>query len=212
MSKIQLIRHPEFGEVRTVTDKKGKVLFCLSDVCEVLGIENSRNVKNRLNIPHVVLMDIGVVTGKKADGSDAKQIVQMIFIDEPNLYRCIFKSRKPEAIKFQDWVFEEVLPSIRRQGYYVHPSYMDKKEIRRIERNMSNELSAYIYEEDIVKTSKKIGVSKEFVRIVMKGETENNAVMQELQRRAIINRKNEINAYAIERMVEVINKLKGIKN
>lgn len=43
----------------------------------------------------------------------------MLFIDEPNLYRCIFQSRKKEASEFQDWVFEEVLPSIRKQGGYI---------------------------------------------------------------------------------------------
>lgn len=44
---------------------------------------------------------------------------QMIFIDESNLYRCIFQSRKEEAEKFQNWVFEEVLPSIRKSGGYI---------------------------------------------------------------------------------------------
>ena len=43
----------------------------------------------------------------------------MSYIDEPNLYRCIFQSRKAEAEQFQDWVFEEVLPSIRRNGAYL---------------------------------------------------------------------------------------------
>ena len=44
---------------------------------------------------------------------------KMIYIDEPNLYRCIFQSRKAEAEQFQNWVFEEVLPSIRRNGAYL---------------------------------------------------------------------------------------------
>lgn len=43
----------------------------------------------------------------------------MIFIDEPNLYRCIFQSRKKEAQLFQDWVAEEVLPAIRKSGGYI---------------------------------------------------------------------------------------------
>ncbi len=42
----------------------------------------------------------------------------MIFIDEPNLYRCIFQSRKAEAEQFQNWVFEEVLPTLRKTGHY----------------------------------------------------------------------------------------------
>lgn len=43
----------------------------------------------------------------------------MLFIDEPNLYRCIFQSRKKEAEAFQDWVVEEVLPAIRKTGGYI---------------------------------------------------------------------------------------------
>ena len=43
----------------------------------------------------------------------------MIFINEPNLYRCIFQSRKAEAEQFQDWVFNEILPSIRKSGGYI---------------------------------------------------------------------------------------------
>ncbi|MDR0606558.1 MAG: hypothetical protein LBG80_19990 [Bacteroidales bacterium] len=209
MSKIQLIRHPEFSEIRTYVDRKGNIMFCLADVCEVLGIENSRDTKTRLNPRGVGLTDIGVTTGKKVDGKEAIQVMKMIFIDEPNLYRCIFKSRKPEAIKFQDWVFEEVLPSIRRNGYYVHPSYMDKKELIRLSRSMSKELSEYVYEEDIVKTGKKFGIDRWAVRDVILGDRKNNAVMQELQRRALQNRENEINAYAPERMLEVINKLRN---
>ena len=43
----------------------------------------------------------------------------MVYISEPNLYRCIFQSRKPTARKFQDWVFYEVIPSIRKTGGYI---------------------------------------------------------------------------------------------
>lgn len=42
----------------------------------------------------------------------------MLFIDEGNLYRAIFQSRKPEAERFMDWVTEEVLPAIRKTGSY----------------------------------------------------------------------------------------------
>lgn len=54
---------------------------------------------------------------------------QMIFIDEPNLYRCIFQSRKVEAELFQNWVFEDVLPSIRKTGGYLATSQDDTPEL-----------------------------------------------------------------------------------
>jgi len=46
---------------------------------------------------------------------------EVTFIDEPNLYRVIFRSNKKEAIQFQNWIFEEVLPSIRKTGSYSVP-------------------------------------------------------------------------------------------
>lgn len=53
----------------------------------------------------------------------------MIFIDEPNLYRCIFQSRKVEAELFQNWVFEDILPSIRKTGGYLATSQDDTPEL-----------------------------------------------------------------------------------
>ena len=94
-------------------------MFCLSDVCKVLEIANSRDCKNRLNQAGVVTTDMGVVTGKKSDGSDAVQMVKATFISEQNLYKVIFQSRKPEAEQFTDWVTGEVLPAIRKNGGYM---------------------------------------------------------------------------------------------
>lgn len=54
---------------------------------------------------------------------------QMLFIDEPNLYRCIFQSRKEEAEQFQDWVCEEVLPAIRQSDGYVTTQVEDTPEM-----------------------------------------------------------------------------------
>uniref|UniRef100_UPI003873981D BRO-N domain-containing protein n=1 Tax=Sodalis sp. (in: enterobacteria) TaxID=1898979 RepID=UPI003873981D len=93
----------------------GEPWFCLKDVCEVLTIVNSRRVASE------VLDDDGV---RKADIIDAMgREQQAAFVNEPNLYRVIFRSNKPEAKQFQDWVFNDVLPSIRNTGKYEHPVY-----------------------------------------------------------------------------------------
>lgn len=52
----------------------------------------------------------------------------MYFVTEPDLYRCIFQSRKPTARKFQDWVFNEVLPSLRKDGGYMVAKQDDTEE------------------------------------------------------------------------------------
>ena len=62
---------------------------------------------------------IGVQTGKKADGSPAVQMVEMLFIPEGDLYRLIAHSKLPSAERFEQWVFDEVLPAIRKHGAYL---------------------------------------------------------------------------------------------
>lgn len=84
--------------------------FCLKDVCEVLTIANSRRVASE------VLDDGGVRKAYITDSLGREQ--GTTFVNEPNLYRVIFRSNKPEARQFQDWVFNEVLPSIRKTGKY----------------------------------------------------------------------------------------------
>lgn len=115
---IQIFENPLFGELRT-TSKNDEVLFCLNDVMRSLGLNNVTDLKKRLKDPHLDTIEVGVTTGVKADGTPAIQNINMIFINEPNLYRCIFQSRKKEAEQFQDWVFEEVLPTIRKHGGYL---------------------------------------------------------------------------------------------
>ncbi|MPW31838.1 hypothetical protein F9L16_23005 [Agarivorans sp. B2Z047] len=90
--------------------KDGEPWFCLSDVCVVLDIKNpARVAKEMLDSKGVCL------TYTLTDGGRQ----QLAFINEPNLYRVIFRSRKKEAEQFQKWVFEEVLPQIRKTGKYL---------------------------------------------------------------------------------------------
>lgn len=119
MNDIQIFNNPVFGKVRTTLSASNEPLFCLADVCKALDISNVSQCKSRLKQPGVTTNEVGVVTGKKADGTDAIQYVAMSFITEPNLYKCIFQSRRPDAEKFQDWVCDDVLPSIRKTGGYI---------------------------------------------------------------------------------------------
>lgn len=108
-NEIKVFDNAEFGEVRTAMYNSEPV-FCLADVCRVLDIANSGNVKNRLSEKGICTMDTLTSGGMQ----------KMIFITESNLYKVIFQSRKPEAEKFSDWVTSEVLPSIRKHGGYIN--------------------------------------------------------------------------------------------
>lgn len=115
MEEIRIFENPAFGKIRTAGTSE-EPLFCLADVCKILEIGNTSDVAKRLDTPYLCSIEVGVVTGKKADGTDAVQNVPMIFMGESNLYRCIFQSRKQQAKAFQDWVCGEVLPTIRKTG------------------------------------------------------------------------------------------------
>ena len=71
--------------------KDGKVWFCLADACKALGIKNSRDVKNRLDSGGVDTIDVS--TNSKNRHGEFTRITTMTYIDEANLYRCIFQSR-----------------------------------------------------------------------------------------------------------------------
>jgi prophage antirepressor-like protein len=128
MNELKIFENPQFGEIRT-SGTSERPLFCLSDVCKALGLGNVTEVKKRLSPPFISTIEVGVRTGKKSDGSPAIQQTQMIFIGEPNLYKCIFQSRKKEAEAFQDWVCGEVLPSIRKTGGYLATTPDDTPEM-----------------------------------------------------------------------------------
>lgn len=110
MNEIKIFNNPEFGQIRTTTDEQGEPLFCLKDVCAALDLGNASQVKTRLSRD-------GVTTNDVIDSLGRTQHV--LFINEPNFYRCVFQSRKPEAEAFQYWIYEEVLPAIRKQGGYM---------------------------------------------------------------------------------------------
>ncbi len=113
MKTIKIFRHEQFGEIR-ICLADAKELFCLSDVCKALTIGNPSDLKRRLSERGVVTIETPI---KNQFGTVVAQ--KMIYIDEPNLYRCIFQSRKAEAEQFQNWVFEVVLPQIRKTGGYI---------------------------------------------------------------------------------------------
>lgn len=108
MNELMVFQNPEFGELRTV-ERNGETWFCLADICRPLGLM-TKDVRERLKEDRVVTIPHTDRMGRPKN---------MVFVNEGNLYRAIFQSRKPEAERFTDWVTEEVLPSIRKTGGYT---------------------------------------------------------------------------------------------
>ena len=116
--ELKIFENPEFGQVRVIVQKNNEPLFCLADICRILSIGNPSHLKERLEEGGIQLVDLQALSNN--EGVKIKQLgnTKSNFVNEPNLYRVIFQSRKEEAVKFQNWVFNEVLPSIRKTGSY----------------------------------------------------------------------------------------------
>ena len=110
MNNIQIFENPEFGQVRVFLED-GEPLFVAKDVAVLLGYENP----SKAVATHCESADITkrYVAHENGVGGTYVQL-----IDESNLYRLIIRSNLKNAIKFQDWVVKEVLPSIRKTGSY----------------------------------------------------------------------------------------------
>lgn len=110
MNELQLFNSPRFGDVRTLTED-GNTLFCGKDVAAALGYADTTNaIKQHCR---------GVVKRHLTDNLGRSQ--ETNFIPEGDLYRLITHSKLPDAEKFERWVFDEILPSIRRNGMYATP-------------------------------------------------------------------------------------------
>nr|DAJ69990.1 MAG TPA: hypothetical protein [Caudoviricetes sp.] len=126
--ELQIFSNEEFGEVRTAV-VNDEPWFCLADICRVLEIKNVSDCKSRLRQKGIVTTDTLTNGGKQ----------KMIFIDESNLYKTIFQSRKESAERFTDWVTSEVLPSIRKTGSYQ--KQLSPQEMMRIQLGMLDDVS-----------------------------------------------------------------------
>ena len=108
MNKVTIYRYDENKPVRTL-NLNGEPWFVLRDVCEVLGLGNSRMVADRLDEDEKGVSQIYTLGG----------VQNATIISESGLYNVILRSDKPEAKPFRKWVTAVVLPSIRKNGGYI---------------------------------------------------------------------------------------------
>lgn len=114
MNELSVFKNEEFGEIRTVIIEN-EPMFCLSDVCKALGLTQPSKVKERLNEKGVSSIPTLTAGGEQ----------KLLYINESNLYKTIFQSRKESAERFTGWVTDEVLPCIRKNGIYATDNVID---------------------------------------------------------------------------------------
>lgn len=196
---VAVISSPEFGEIRSaVVD--GTPLFVAKDICDALGISKYRDALTRLDEDERASISVDTLGGKQS----------MIAVNESGLYTLVFQSRKPEAKAFRKWVTGEVLPNIRKHGVYMTPEVaMSAKNLKRLRKQMLEQMRKYLIEDDLRKCAKRFGMSSMAVHSILKGDFEHNDILAYLQDKAMENREKWFDAYGHGRMTEALNVLSG---
>lgn len=112
---MKTFSHSTFGQVRTVM-REGNPWFVAADVCRALDIGNTPMAVNRLDEDEKGISSIDTLGGRQ----------DMVVVNEPGLYALVLGSRKPEAKAFKRWITHEVIPSIRKHGFYGTDSAVER--------------------------------------------------------------------------------------
>lgn len=115
MNDLQIFNSREFGTIRTA-EINGEPYFVGKDVAEALGYANTNDALSK----HCK----GVAKRYPLQTPGGTQEVRII--SEGDMYRLIASSKLPAAEKFESWIFDEVIPTIRRQGAYMTPETLEK--------------------------------------------------------------------------------------
>ena len=190
---VCVFENPEFGMVRMATDEKGEPWFCAKDLCDTLGYKRADlAVKQHVNPHDAAKRCVWVEVGKKKDGTPAKRLTPMIFVNESGFYALVLGSKLASAVKFKDWVTSVVLPQIRKTGGYIPVNEGESEE--EMIRNAEQILRATLKEKEnlLEKQKKLIGEQDEEIHRL------NEEVNDQMVRMAIQGQ----NVVALERQVD----------
>ena len=153
---VCVFENPEFGMVRMATDEKGEPWFCAKDLCDALGYKRADNaVRQHVNQHDALKQCVWVEVGMKKDGTPAKRLTPMIFVNESGFYALVLGSKLPSALMFKDWVTSVVLPQIRKTGGYIPVNEGESEE--EMIRNAEQILRATLKEkENLLEKQKKL--------------------------------------------------------
>ena len=147
MQELAIFNNPEFGDIRTLETDDGKVLFCGKDVATALGY------KDTVNALKAHCKKDGVAIHHLTDNLGRQQDVN--FITEGNVYRLITHSKLPDAERFETWVFDEILPTIRKTGGYTINDDSQNIQLRKLEvqeQNAKTRMAALLMKMTAVET------------------------------------------------------------
>jgi anti-repressor protein len=189
---VCVFENPEFGMVRMATDEKGEPWFCAKDLCDVLGCKRADNaVRQHVNQHDALKQCVWVEVGMKKDGTPAKRLTPMIFVNESGFYALVLGSKLPSALMFKDWVTSVVLPQIRKTGGYIPVNEGESEE--EMIRNAEQILRATLKEkENLLEKQKKLLEEQKILMEEQKSKLHQQEVQMGLDKKLIGEQDEEI--------------------
>ena len=189
---VRVFENPEFGMVRMATDEKGEPWFCAKDLCDALGYKKADNaVRQHVNQHDALKQCVWVEVGMKKDGTPAKRLTPMIFVNESGFYALVLGSKLPSALMFKDWVTSVVLPQIRKTGGYIPVSEGESEE--EMIRNAEQILRATLKEkENLLEKQKKLLEEQKILMEEQKSKLHDQEVQMGLDKKLIGEQDEEI--------------------
>ena len=189
---VRVFENPEFGMVRMATDEKGEPWFCAKDLCDALGYKRADNAVRQHVNPHDALKQcVWVEVGMKKDGTPAKRLTPMIFVNESGFYALVLGSKLPSALMFKDWVTSVVLPQIRKTGGYIPVNEGESEE--EMIRNAEQILRATLKEkENLLEKQKKLMEEQKILMEEQKSKLHQQEVQMGLDKKLIGEQDEEI--------------------
>ena len=189
---VRVFENPEFGMVRMATDEKGEPWFCAKDLCDALGYKRADNaVRQHVNQHDALKQCVWVEVGMKKDGTPAKRLTPMIFVNESGFYALVLGSKLASAVKFKDWVTSVVLPQIRKTGGYIPVNEGESEE--EMIRNAEQILRATLKEkENLLEKQKKLLEEQKILMEEQKSKLHQQEVQMGLDKKLIGEQDEEI--------------------
>ena len=189
---VRVFENPEFGMVRMATDEKGEPWFCAKDLCDALGYKKADNaVRQHVNQHDALKQCVWVEVGMKKDGTPAKRLTPMIFVNESGFYALVLGSKLPSALMFKDWVTSVVLPQIRTTGGYIPVNEGESEE--EMIRNAEQILRATLKEkENLLEKQKKLLEEQKILMEEQKSKLHQQEVQMGLDKKLIGEQDEEI--------------------
>ena len=114
--RFEIFSKENLGSVRTIFEDDVP-WFCVPDVCKILDLKNPTVAAQRIDEEDKAKFNLGLINSEFVN-----------FVNESGLYQLIMRSKKPEAKIFIRWITKEVIPSIRKHGYYSNAPQIDERD------------------------------------------------------------------------------------